>query len=427
VRIRAKGLALNLTPQALRDAVAHAPRAFAIGDALFSPPLYSKRNETSSLVSYHPALTLTWLRTLLPGLALEDRNITGQPQTNTIGLASNIESITAAHAGYDIALVSVGSVDCEETTRGVAPAPAAGVAALEHIVGSLRRAGIRPILLLPPPHPLFANGLFADRFISVSATLRRLARQYPEIIVVDPTDTLKRQNGFGIEPQPDLVEADGSGRPTIAGALALAELIADRLLTVLPACGIAPSADVCDTLLPLRALDSEGAELPEGFSLETAQAGGITARLGPAATPDGRTGLRIEAEGSYTSPWPFLRINHALPPSVLEGLGSGSEIAASAEVVIVRAAQGLASVSLQLTPVWQDGYVGTSSSEFYGQRQLGSGRFGLLRTPPVRLPGPLKRLTLSLMLHFLPGTGRIADAAVDLLSLRLHRSAPDGH
>ena len=414
---------MNLAPNAWDDATTPAPRAFAIGDALLSPPLYSQQTETSSVVSYHPASTLTWLRALLPGLALADRDIAGRAQVDTVRLAVGIEEIATAYAGYDLALVSVGSVDCEETTRGVAPAPATGVAAIEHIVGTLLRAAIRPVLLLPPPHPLFANGLFADRFIAVSATWRRLARQFPEIILVDPTEPLKRPEGFGIEPRPDLVEADGSGRPTIAGAFALAELIADRLLSALPACGLAQPA-VADSALLLPS--TEAGELPEGFSLETAHAGGIAARIGPAVAPAGRPGLRIEAQGSYTSPWPFVRIVHALPPSCLESLGIGSEIAASAEVAITHAARGLASVSLQITPVWQDGYVGASSSEFYGQQQIGSGRIRLLRTPPVRLPGPLQRLSLSLMLHFLPGTERIADAAVDVLSIRFGLSRPEG-
>ncbi|MGX5734067.1 hypothetical protein [Bosea thiooxidans] len=400
------------------------PRAFAIGDALLSPPLYSPQTEASSIVSYHSASTLTWLRTLLPGLALADSDIAGHAQTNTVRLAAGIAEIAAARAGYELALISVGSVDCEETTRGVAPAPATGVTAIEHIVGTLLRAAIRPVLLLPPPHPLFANGLFADRFISISATLRRLARQFPEIVLVDPTAKLKRRDGFGIEPQPELVEADGSGRPTIAGAFVLAELIADRLVAALPACDLAQPGVPDGIPLLAPAAGGTAGEPPEGFSLETEHAGGIAARLRPAVAPDGRPGLRIEAGGRYASPWPFLRINRDLPPSRLEGLGAGSEITASAEIAIAHAAQGLASVSLQLTPVWRDGYVGASSSEFYGQRQIGSGRIRLLRTPTVRLPGPLQRLTLSLMLHFLPGTERIADGAVDVFSVRFSRSSP---
>lgn len=417
---------MDLAPNAWQDATTPALRAFAVGDALLSPPLHSQQTEASSIVSYHPASALTWLRSLLPGLTLEDTDIAGRAQTSTVRLAAGIKEIAEAYAGYDLALVSVGSIDCEETTRGAAPAPAASVTAIEHIVGTLLRAAIRPVLLLPPPHPLFANGLFADRFISVSATLRRLARQFPEIVLVDPTERLKRRDGFGIEPQPDLVEADGSGRPTIAGAFALAELIADSLLTALPACGLAQPA-VADgvPLLPLAA-DGTVGELPEGFLLETGHAGGIAARLGQAVASDGQPGLRIETEGRYTSPWPFVRINHDLPPSHLEGLSTDSEITASAEVAIAHAAQGLASVSLQLTPVWKDGYAGATSSEFYGQRQIGSGRIRLLRTPTVRLPGPLQRLSLSLMLHFLPGTERIADAAVDVLSIRFSLSKPDG-
>lgn len=411
---------MSITQHAVRRGSVITPglRAFAVGDALVSPPAYKQQTKSTSVLGYHSSSMLTWLRTMLPGLELEDQDIIGQAGTNTARLAAGIEEVVAARADYDLALVSVGLADSEETTRGVAPSSTEGVAAIERIVATLLRAAIKPVLLLPPPHPLFANGLFADRFIGVSATMRRLARQYPQIILVDPTNRIKRPDGFGIEPQPDL--ADTGGKLTIAGAFALAELVADALLAALPEAGLASSRDSGgEALLPI-ARGMRSGLLPSGCSLDASKAGGLVAK----AMRSEQGGLRIKASGFYSSQWPLVRLHRTLPPSVFEGLVKGSEIGAEAEIRIRPTTQGLASVALQLTPVWQNDYIGLSSSEFFGRAQIGTGRIKLLRTPRFHLPGPLQRLSVSLLMHFLPGADLIADADVDVLSIALKRSDP---
>ena len=120
---------------------------------------------------------------------------------------------------------------------------------------------------------------------------------------------------------------------------------------------------------------------------------------------------------------------HALPVPQGNSLSfrvtrKGSEIGAEAEIRIRPTTQGLASVALQLTPVWQNDYIGLNSSEFFGRAQIGTGRIKLLRTPRFHLPGPLQRLSVSLLMHFLPGADLIADADVDVLSIALKRSDP---
>ncbi len=396
-------------------------RAFAIGDAFLAPPRYDARSATTPIVSYQSASTSGCLRAILPGLALEDADIAGRATMNTVSLAAEIDAIAAAHSGHDLALVSVGLVDCEQTIRGVAPEHQASVAALERIVGALLHAGIRPVMLLPPPHPLFANGLFAERFICVSATLRRLARQFPELILVDPTETMKQPGGFGIDPRPDFVDADQGGKLTVAATFVLAELIADALIAAFPAADLAGRRELeGEALLSFEqraSSDVPAGGVPAGFVLDETHAGGIAADAAVLLGEVPR--LRVRASGTYSSQWPFLRLHRALQPSLIESFAKGSPIAAEAAIGIDSAARGLASVSLQLTPVWETGYVGLSSSEFHGQLQIGSGRIRQLRTPVFLLPGPLKALSVSLMMHFLPGTERTAEAVIDVMAIHL--------
>ena len=409
-----EGITLNIR----HDATQSIFRAFAIGDSLLGPPLYHLRSATTDIVSYQPASVPAALRRILPGLMLDDGDIIGRDGVNTTGLAGEIDAIVAARAGYDLALVSVGLCDCEQTTRGVAPEPAATVAALERIVGSLLRASIRPVLLLPPPHELFANGLFADRFICVSATLRRLARQFPELILVDPTDRLKRPGSFGIEPRADLAET--GGKLTIAGAFGLAELIVDALLAACPSGLLDRPHEPGSIILLPSPPEAAADDTSTKFVLDGVAAGGMAAD----ATITSTGPARIRARGNYSSQWPFLKLQRAVQASCLENLVPGDSIAATAEIRIGERSQGLASVSLQITPVWETGYAGVSSCEFHGQMQIGDGRMRLLQTPRFALPAPLKALNIALMMHFQPATDGTAEATVDVMSIELaHRAA----
>lgn len=126
-------------------------------------------------------------------------------------------------------LVCVGLEDCRRTTTGTAPTMARSRAALETIADRLLESGTTPVFIIPRPSVMFSNGLFADRFIAIAATMRYLATK-PGIMLVDATRDLMKQRAYGVEPDPSLVDANG--RLTAVGNKKLAAAVAAALPTI---------------------------------------------------------------------------------------------------------------------------------------------------------------------------------------------------
>jgi hypothetical protein len=173
-------------------------RLAAIGDGLIGPLVHAKRDPAGHNRSFVDNRFINWLRVLLPGVKLDDDAVFGVPGETTVAVAGRAQAVLDLDPVPDAVLISAGTEDCLATIRGVAPAADQTVGALEAMASKFSAVGITPIFVLPPPCQLFSNGLFADRFVAIAATLRRMHEREKRIELVDATGVLMRPSSFGI-------------------------------------------------------------------------------------------------------------------------------------------------------------------------------------------------------------------------------------
>ena len=409
-------------------------RFIAIGDALVEPCLYRRTDGNAKILSYRSNSVLTWLRSLAPQIDLDDAAIFSEPGETTVSLAERLPSILSEAGAVDAALVSVGLQDCFQQMESSALSPQASIAALQMIVDGLIDTGVRPFVLVPPPCPQFSNGLFADRYLAISASLRRMARQRPAMTLIDATDELKGANASGIEPEKGYTSDDAAGRLLPAGALRLARLAAASISAFYgfgagAQARIAARADGAINSNPLLSgssghLESDAScgSVPEGYRLDAINGGGIRAFGATSAAHAEISSYTLTLHGRYASAWPFIRVTCDLTVEELAGFETGDIIEAFAEYEIVANRKNLAFVAFQLTPVWRTGFIGLASGEFDGAPLVDGLRHAIARTPKFTVQAPLDRLSLSFIIYFTPGDDLYADATLVLRSVVVRKA-----
>ena len=165
-------------------------RLAAIGDGLIGPLSRSGRAEAGLERLFIENRFINWLNVILPGAEIPEKFVYGVPGETTVAVAKRVHAILELDPRPQAVLICVGTVDCMASIRGIAPKPEATVDALETTAAELLGAGIQPIFIIQPPCELFSNGLFADRFVFIAATLRRIAEQDTRIGLIDPTNAL---------------------------------------------------------------------------------------------------------------------------------------------------------------------------------------------------------------------------------------------
>lgn len=427
--VRAESVRVEKTKSAdLAPRLDRAIKLLAIGDAVLEPPLYRRNDQGTPVAAYRGNSPLTWLRTILPQAELDDTSIFAVPGSTTAATAELVDKLPDISGGFDAVLVSIGLQDCFQTILGIAPSPEQTVASIEQIVNAAVSAQTRPILIVPPPCPQFSNGLFADRYLAISATLRRIARQRREVILVDATDRLKDPDAFGIEPAPDMASGDDHGRLSTKGATVLAEAIAEAVIEAFGLdrsayAGVALADDALNENPLLRGTKGSlnGAfaigKVPDGYVLNSEHSGGIRAFSGTGNTSGRPQSCRLSAHGRYNSNYPFIRLDHPLAQERFSVIEPGDHIEALAEFTLGENRGSLAAIQLQLAPAWSKGFIGLRSVEFTGDLLIGESDHGVIRTPPFAIPAPLEKLFVSLVLFFKPGTDLEADAMIDVHSL----------
>jgi hypothetical protein len=312
--------------------------------------------------------------------------------------------------------------------RGMAPPPDASIAVLESVADVMLGAGMKPVFLVPPPSRHFSNGLFADRYVTLAATLRRLARRDARIGLVDPSTTMAQPGAFGIEPASGLFHQDEGVLPTPAGALRLAIATAAELRKFLPDAD-RPHSNLTNVLNPnpglrgnLGSVGVEGAagDVASDFRLESHGLSAVDCR---AKVLEGG-GQRINLSGRYSTGWSFVRLVQSVAADTVGTIAKGDRIEAVASVSLRGDVENVAAISLTATPVWRDGYVGLHSHDYAGGAGTGLAYAAELRTPTFNIPAPLSKLHLSLSLYLRPGSELEIDAELDVSSLALRRLAP---
>ena len=200
----------------------------AIGDGLIGPLVRIGRGDAGLERTFVDNRFINWLRIIAPAVEMED-SVFGTPGATSVAVTKQIEDVLELDPAPQAVLVCAGMEDCLAAIKGVAPSPDQTVRALETIATRSLAAGIKPIFIIPPPCTMFSNGLFADRFVAIAATLRRMHRRDPRIGLIDPTDVLMQKRAYGIEPDPAFVAGGSDGRLSSLGAFRLAQLVASYL------------------------------------------------------------------------------------------------------------------------------------------------------------------------------------------------------
>jgi hypothetical protein len=336
-------------------------------------------------------------------------------------------------AGYDSALISVGLQDSFRTMTGTAPAADKTVSSLEEIAAMLIAASVEPVFIVPPPCQQFENGLFADRYLAVSATLRRLARQNKRISLIDATDRLKDPEAFNLVPRDGVALGGDHGLLTAAGAILLAQIAATVIEHAFSLPPYVPNGQALasEALNSNPQLKGKGGALngtfalgkvPDFYTLDSQHGGGLRAFSSSGQRKDADAPCRISVHGRYSSDYPFIRLMHTLPADNVSRLKAGDNIEAVAEFTVAAERRNLAAIQIQLVPVWSTGYIGLRSLEFTGQTLAEFLDHGVVRTPPFAIPAPLDKLSVSLVLYFKPGKNIEADATIDLHSVVVRKS-----
>ncbi len=398
--VRAGPAALNLP-----DRPDHVSAIAVFGDGLAGPIAVTHREDGRVERAFAADCFATWAAALAPSIVIDEDHVVAMPGATVPAADRRIGELTAMAGRVDAALVVLGLADCFAMTRGTAPPFAETEQAFQAIARALLAVGIRPIFVVPPPCPDFANGLFADRYIAIAATLRRMAREDLSVGLVDATTDLVRPDASGIEPDPAFATGDGEGRLLPGGAFRLGRAVAATLARY--------QAEGSVAARPRLPADVVAMPLNDAV-LDTAYADGIETVL--QARP-GRGSLVFR--GVYTSDWHFLRLVLPVPEAMAAILGPGDVIEASCPYLLDGDATNVAAVSLQVLPVWSNGYIGLRSWSYAGGDACLPVHAGVLQTPPFVLPERPVRMSLSISVHLLAGARRRVDAALEFGDLTL--------
>lgn len=403
----------------------HGFRLAVIGDGLVGPMLRSGRGQAGLERQFAANCPLTWLMRIRPGLDIGPDRIFAAPGATTVALAGRVPDILDLQPRPDAALISAGLEDCLQTIRGIAPSMEEAADAFETIASELLAAGIEPIFIVPPPCAQFSNGLFADRYVAVAATLRRIAERHG-LHLVDATPALLKPRARGIEPDERYVSTAGDGALSELGAFRMAGEIAqvvDRPSVAKPApLGGEGALNANPTLTGKRGVlltQAVGGHCATGYSIDAHQTGGATIT---SAVRDGSQHLRFS--GRYSSQWGFVRLSQHVAARIVETLERGDEIEALCDFALSGPVENIAAVSLHATAVWDNDFIGLHSSHYVGGPGVPEPHAGRLRTPSFKLPGRLKKLHVSLQVHLRPGTDLEAKGKLALHAIALRRTAP---
>ena len=281
---------------------------------------------------------------------------------------------------------------------------------------------------------MFSNGLFADRFVAIAATLRRMHRHDPRIGLIDPTDVLMQKRAYGIEPDPAFVAGGSDGRLSSLGAFRLAQLVASYLQDELAVGVFRPVFDreASGTLNANPQLKgSSGVLATKAVTGRCAKAYRIDARQTGGALIQASVlrrryagAQRVTLSGRYTTNWGFVQINQEIDRSEVERLEPGDVIEAFSDFELAGPVSNIAAVSLHATAVWTNDFVGLHSSRYVGGMGVPFSHKGRLRTPQFTLPTKLSKLHVSCQLHLVPGTDLKVGGWLDLRSVVLRKLGP---
>jgi hypothetical protein len=404
----------------------------ALGDGLIGPIVHAFSSPGGKRRALDQSRFLTWLRIIMPGLDLAEDAVCGRSGDMTTGAAARVFEITDRHPRPAAALICVGMQDCLATITGVAPSAGETIAALEAIAAQLLSSGVVPAFIVPPPCRQFSNGLFADRYVTIAATLRRMSRQDRRIILVDPTELLADRSAFGIEPDARYAAAGADGRLSELGALRLAECVAERLRGVVGQAGTEaawrrgfegvvndnPSLSGEGGIVPSDAAEGRCAS---GYRLEGHQTGGARIEAQAAADQPSRASQRLSFSGRYTTTWGFVRLSQDVALQNLDPLDEGDVIEAFCDVELKGEIQSIAAVAVHATPVWTTDFVGLHSQNYAGGDGVAVPFRGRLRTPRFRLPEKPTRLHVSLSVHLTPGEQRAVQGEIGIQALAVRK------
>jgi hypothetical protein len=404
----------------------------ALGDGLIGPIVHVSSSPGGNGRTLDQGRFLTWLRILMPGLDLPDDAVYGRPGAMTTGIAAQVVEVTDRDPRPAAVLICAGTEDCLATMRGVAPSADETVAALEAIAAQLLAADVAPVFIVPPPCRHFSNGLFADRYVTIAATLRRMSRQDDRISLIDPTEILAERRAFGIEPDPRYAAAGADGRLSELGAFRLAERAAERLRSLLPTTAAEPpchhafegavndnpslSGDL-GVVLP----DAAQGRCASGYRLEGHQTGGARIEARVAADIHSGARQRLSFSGRYTTKWGFVRLSQDVPLQNLDPLKEGDVIEAFCDLELKGQIQSIAAIAVHATPVWKTNFIGLHSQNYAGGAGVGVPFHGRLRTPRFRLPEKPTRLHVSLSVHLTPGEQRAAQGEIGIQALLVRK------
>jgi hypothetical protein len=406
-------------------------RLAAMGDGLIGPLVHSTRDTNGNNRSYIDNRFINWLRVVLPGLRLTDDAVFGVPGETTVAVAARTQAVLDLDPLPDAVLISAGTEDCLATIRGVAPTADQTVGALEALATTFSAIGVTPIFVLPPPCALFSNGLFADRFVTIAATLRRMHEREKRIELMDATDLLMRPKSFGVEPEPRYVPAGADGRLSSLGALRLAQEVARQLRSMVPNSSIRRPPDRGVKALNANPLltGSGGAITTKDVSghcatryrIDTHQLGGAKVRVEKHTDRKCVATQRLTFSGRYTTNWGFVRLSQDLDTKTVTGLAAGDVIEAICGFELGGQVENIAAVSLHTTPVWDNGFIGLHSSLYSGGPGVSEAHHGCLRTPQFVLPAAVRKIHVSLHVHLVPGENLTAGGQLDIRVIHVRK------
>lgn len=408
-----------------KDAGARRLRLAALGDGLVGPISVARRGASGPERFFRDDRFMVWLRTLLPGLDAPESALLGAPGETSVMIARRAEAAIDSGERFDAVLICAGLQDCFAAIRGVAPPPDEMVRAFETMASAFLARDVKPIFLIPPPNPMFSNGLFADRYIAIVATLRRLCRDGAGPVLIDPISSLVKPRANGVTPDPRYVANDNLNR---FGAFRLAQTVAERLRELFPDAKLDEGSDAPES----AALNANPRLLGAGGAIEGDVAGVCVAgsrldgsglggaRIEAALAPRG--GQRLVFSGRYSTGWGFVRLHQRVPAHALEALAGGDVIEALCDIDLAAPVENIASVSLHATAVWDRDFIGLHSSLYGGGPGMAEAYAGRLRTPRFALPRRLDALHVSLQIHLAPGADLAARGEIAVRSLAVRKA-----
>ncbi|AMJ61167.1 hypothetical protein AXW83_13455 [Bosea sp. PAMC 26642] len=393
-------------------------RLAALGDDQIGPAHVALKRDGVVERHFPPYRFTNWLRIMAPWVVLPETRVFELPGATSVGVAAGLDPVLALAGKIDAVLICAGLHDCFATMTGTAPPPAETAASFETVATKLLDRGMTPIFVVPPPCPQFANGLFADRYIAIAATLRRLARQDKRIGLIDVARVLVGERAHGQEPDPRFATGDMAGTLTPAGAFRLAQAAVKALAGMSPRLfpgkalpGTAPETPH-DALNPnptlagtTGTLAGEGVSgvCADGFLLAAHGLSGLTLSAESGVSDARPAGQRLRFGGRSSSSWGLVKLSQSIDGAQLASLAPGDVIDAECAFALQAPVEGIASVSLQLTPVWQSGYCAHVSGHYSGDAGLPEAHAGVLSVPGFTVSAPLTKLGISLVVNIRPG------------------------